>query len=218
MVVSDCKVDDRLLEPFKECMPLPGTDPTEDEWPNNLVSSRAVVYSCGRLGRAGEAIKHAHDRDELALCQRLAQEVAAPWKGSLFVFSDEGSHTFSPFFATANVGDDVSSKVSEEHVRRAFGGTLRPDCLFLIEPLVEAGNWWDLAAGGEEGRPLLPLWRSTIAWFNQAGLHGASFVQINTGYGGTWTGGVPATILPRLALALTERGSLVGLYSCVVWT
>ncbi len=218
MVIRDCKVDEQLLEPFKECMPLPGTEPGEDEWPNNVLSSRAVVYSCGRLGRSGEASEHAHDPQELALCRRLAQEAASLWKGRWIAFSDEGSHQFSPFFATANVGGPVPPQVSEEHVRAAFGGTIRADCPIVIEPLVEAGDWWRLA-GGEEGSPLLPLWRSTIAWFNQAGLHGACFVQINAAsWEATWSGGVPASVLPRLALALTERGSLVGMYSCVVWT
>jgi len=216
VVIRDCKVDEQLLEPFKECMPLPGTEPTEDEWPLNLISSRAVIYSCGRLGRAGEAIDHAHDGEELTLCRRLAREAAALWTGKVIAFSDEGSHYFTPFFATALIGDEVPTHVSEEHVRTAFGGSMRPDSRYLIEPLVEAGNWWDFA-GGEEGAPLVPLWRSTIAWFNRAELHGACFVQVSAGYG-QWTGGVPASILPILVLALTERGSLVGMYSCVVWT
>jgi hypothetical protein len=218
MVIRDCKVDEQLLEPFKECMTAPGIDPGEDEWPMNLLSHRAVVYSCGRLGRSGELMEHAHDAEEVALCRRLAQEAAAPWQGRWFAFSDEGSHQFSPFFATALVGDKVPSQVSEEHVRAAFGGTLRADCRIVIEPLAEAGEWWRLA-GGEEGSPLLLLWRSTIAWFNQPGLHGASFVHIdNPPLGAAWGGGMPPCTFPRVVLALTERGSLVGMYSCVVWT
>jgi hypothetical protein len=218
MVIRDCKMDEQLFEPFKECLPLPGTEPTEDEWPNNVLSSKTVIYSCGRLGRAGEAVEHAHDPGELALCQRFAQEAAALWKGQWFIFSDEGSHQFTAFFATANVGDPVPAQIAEDHVRAAFGGAIRADCRILIEPLVEAGEWWRLA-GGEEGLPLVPLWRSTMAWFNQPGLREASFVQINEpGPGAKWTGGVPPSVFPRLVLALTDRGSLVGMYSCVVWT
>jgi hypothetical protein len=216
MVVRDCKVEETLLEPFKECMPLPGTEPSEDEWSNNIISSKAIVYSCGRLGRSGEAINHAHDAQELARCQRLAQEAAALWKGRYFEFSDEGSHQFTPFFATANQGDPVPTQVSEELVRTVFGGTLRADCPMLIEPLVEAGEWWRLAFTGEPS--VLQQWRSTIAWFNQPGLRGACFVQVNGNDRAKWTGGVSASVLPRLVLALTEQGSLVGMYSCVVWT
>jgi hypothetical protein len=218
MVIRDCQVVDALLDPFKECQPLPGTNPTTDEWPNNVLSSQAVVYSCGRLGRPGDATLHTHDPQELALCRRLAQEAAGLWKDRWLAFSDEGSHQFTPFFAGANVGDPVPAQVTEEHVRAAFGGTIRAECRFVIEPLAEAGDWWRLA-GGEEGAPLLPLWRSTIAWFHQPGLHGVSFVQINEAPPGTrWSGGVGPSVLPRLVLALTAQGSLVGMYSCVVWT
>lgn len=218
MIIRDCQPDEHLLEPFKECMTAPGIEPGEDEWPMNLLSHRAVVYSCGRLGRAGEVIEHAHDAEELALCRRLAYEAAAPWQGQWLAFSDEGSHRFSPFYATALVGDQVPAQVSEEQVLAAFGGALRAGCRIVIEPLVEAGDWYRLS-GGEEGSPLLALWRATIAWFNQPGLHGASFVRIdNPPPDTTWSSGMQPCTFPILVLASTDRGSLVGMYSCVIWT
>ena len=212
-MVRNCKIDDKRLEPLKECFAGEGPD----EWPDNYLSCKTVVYSCGRIARAGEATKHDHDPAELALCKRLSQEAADIMAGTYLGMSDEGNHEFDPFFVTANAGDKVPQKLTDKHVRAAFGRTIWPGCRITLEPLKEEGEWWQNASAQdiENGNDrALQAWRSLIAWFgSQAALHGACFVSIDD-----LSREPIGVIFPRLVLAATKQGSLVGLFSCVVWT
>jgi hypothetical protein len=221
MVIRDCKVDDQRLEPLKECLPLPDPDAPPGEWPNNILSPHTVVYSCGRIARAGEVIEHAHDPQELARCRQLAEEAAAVMAGTPLGMSDEGTHYFTPFFITANAGAEVPRELTEAHLRAAFGGTIRPDSPVLIDPLREEGEWWRLAsmqAVSDNDAKTLALWRWLLDWFNNhPHLHGACSVRIDCPPA-VPPGMLPPSVLPRLLLALTDQGSLVGVLGCVVWT
>ncbi len=222
-MIRDCTIDDQRLEPLKECLPLPGTDIGEDEWPNNTLSHKTVIYSCGRIGRRDEVIEHAHDPAELALCKRLADEATAIMAGTYLGMSDESDHKFVPFFITANVGDKVPETLTETELRAAFGGTIKPKFPMTIEPLKEEGEWWRMASAqpiSDGDDKALNAWRSMIAWFgNQPELHGACFVCFNEPKAEPYRPGVlSCVIFPRMVLAFTKQGSLVGLFGCVVWT
>ena len=215
MVIRDCMVDDQRLQPLKECLPLPGTGIDDnDEWPNNTLSHKTVVSTCGRIGRRDEVIEHAHDPAELALCKRLADEAAAIMAGTYVGMSDESDHKFVPFFITANVGDKVPETLTEAELRAGFGGTIRPNCPVVIEPLKEEGEWWRLASA--DANP----WRALMAWFgSHPELHGACFVSINEPRDLPYRPDVLSVVIfPRMVLAITKQGSLVGLFGCVVWT
>jgi hypothetical protein len=218
-VVRNCKIDDKRLEPLKECMNNWGTG--EGEWITNYLSVKTVAYSCGAIARAGEAIKHDHEAAELALCKRLSKEAARIMTGTYLCMSDESDHQFAPFFVTANAGDKVPRKLNEKHVRAAFGGTIWPECQITIEPLKEKGPWWKAASGqpiADGNKEALNAWRSMIAWFgSQEELHGACFVSIDEPKGDRFREAI-GCIFPRLVLAITEQGSLVGLFGCVVHT
>ncbi|HEY7152790.1 MAG TPA: hypothetical protein VH575_02425 [Gemmataceae bacterium] len=232
-MVHNCKIDDKRLEPLKECMNNWGTG--AGEWITNYLSVKTVAYSCGAIARAGEAIKHDHDPAELALCKRLSKEAAKIMAGTYLKMGDESDHEFAPFFVTANAGDKVPRKLNEKRVRAAFGGTIWPECQITIEPLKEKGPWWKAASGQplqniadakdcddeegvEEGERSLAAWRSMIAWFNsQEELHGACFVSIDEPKGDRFREAI-GCIFPRLVLAITKQGSLVGLFGCVVHT
>jgi hypothetical protein len=191
------------------------------EWPGNYISTQTIAYSCGILARAGETVVHAHDADELALCRRRAEEAAKIMADTYLGMSDESDHQFAPFFIAANVGDKVPRKLTEPRVRAVFRGTIWPKCQIDIEPLKEEGEWWRRASGqplADNDEKALGAWRAMVAWFaSQKDLHGASFVSIND-RGESGRGEPISCVFPRMALALTKKGSLVGLFGCVVWT
>ncbi len=219
-MIRDCVVSAERLAPLQECMVDSTGDNRPGEWPANYFSTQTVAYSCGILARAGEKVVHDHDPDELKLCQRLADEAAAIMTGTWLGMSDESDHQFAPFFITANVGDKVPRKMTEAHLRAAFHGVINPKCRLDIELLKEEGDWWKKASGqplASNDDKSLAAWRAMIAWFgSQKELHAASFVSFNNPV--EPVGEEISVILPRMILALTKKGSLVGLYGCVVWT
>jgi hypothetical protein len=114
----------------------------------------------------------------------------------------------------------VTRRVSEGVIRRAFGGTIYPAAAIVVEPLAEQGRWWqsvrDYYAEDEEPEEDLRPWRAMIRWFHGArGLHAPSFVMIGETPLSRENGGC---VHPRLALAVTQAGSLVGIGGCVVHT
>jgi hypothetical protein len=218
-VIRNCKRDAKRLEPLKECMNNWGTDP--GEWVTNYLSTKTVAFSCGVIARDGDAVTHDHDPEELALCKRLAREAAALMAGTFLCMGDESDHEFAPFFVTANAGAKVPRKLTDKHVRAAFGGTLWPECQITIEPLKARGKWWKSAtaqATVDGNEKALGAWRRMVDWFaGQKELHGASFVKIEEPIRKGWHPAL-SCIFPRMVLAITEKGSLVGLYGCVVHT
>lgn len=236
-MIRDCQVDPERLLPIRECIDPyaaireyinanPGryaieqsiiaqfdqSDPDE-EWTDNVISKQAIAYSCGAICRVGTTLEHNHSPAELALCQHLAHQVAQIM-AEVKVAGDEGEHPFLPFYVTANQGAAIPEQITEAVIRLAFGGTIHPEVQIPIEPLDEQGDWWgSVVSDGETNWNLAP-WQAMIEWFHsQEELHSPVFVAIgdsdlvNTG-----------STFPRLMLALTKSGSLIGLCGQVVHT
>jgi hypothetical protein len=219
--VTDCQIDAERLGPVAGAAydyRLPGA--SDPDWPHNTLSIRTVAYSCGALGRAGEPLWHDHDPAELDLCRHLSAEAAATMAGCEIGMGSEGGGSFLPFFVATNAGVPAPADLTEGFIRRALGGTIYPAAQVVVEPLEERGRWWESVTndcgGSDDPEEALRPWRAMMRWFHGAGgLHAGSFVMI----GETPLGGPNAgCVHPRLALALTEAGSLVGIGGCVVHT
>ena len=209
----------------------PFADP--DGFPFGCISKRTVVYSCGVISRDDEDAAHEHPPQELELCQHLAAEAAKivegldvgmGSEGTPAVFEGPGTTTFgteafSPFFIAARGDEEIQTTLSEALIRRKFGGVIFRNCTVRVEPLREAGEWWDSVlhwysdSDEEESAPKLAQWRNMMRWFAaQKEFTDTGFVMIGDGpeHGGA--------SFPRLALGLTKAGSLAGLIGVVVLT
>jgi hypothetical protein len=226
-----CRPDPARLEPFRECV---ATDPyliqayldydgdPNDEWKCGNVSQRAVAYSCGRLTRDDRPLDHRHDPAELELCARLATETAARlnplWEG------DPAGRPlpFRPYFAAVVLGEPGPAQLSEEVIRAAFGGTLHASLGVLVKPLRQhRGKWAGMpeTEAGPRSDADLEKWADELSaasdtfgrWFvGVPDLRGHAHVSI--GYSHT----DPGVTKPRLVVALTPAGSLVGAATYVV--
>lgn len=250
--------DPECLAVIRECMESYDVGAADAEWPNNLISRKAVVYASGVIARAGGPVRHNVDPDELALCRRLAADAAAVMDGVAVGMGSESTDPFRPFFITANVGEPPPRRIDEALIRARFGGTIFPPATITVEPLAEAGVWWSevQADSGEDGvdedeemdvdvdvdvdedqeddedsngggDDLLKPWREMIRWFaRQPGFVDRAFVRIGDRQAlwdlprQQWPEGTEVTgsVLPRMALGLTPRGSLVGLFGYSVQT
>lgn len=229
MMIQDCILDSEKLAILVECTETYGMedrDP-ENEWVWNLISRKTIVYSCGSIGRAGETLQHQHHPAEIELCQQLAQEAAFIMEGQFINLGDEGEHGFSPFYVVANEGQEISALVTEEVIRSAFGGAIYPDAKITIASLAEQPKDWWLACVDSQGMEdecdrAIKSWKSLAAWFESRGLHNAVYVAVDTDYDKEHARGIDlyngGCVLPRLAVGLTKQGSLVGIFSCVVYT
>lgn len=214
---------------FAECVDNYGVGSSEAEWPNNMISRKAVFYTSGRIARHGEPVRHAVDPDELALCRRLASEVAAIMSGVEVGMGSESGATFEEFFIAGNVDEPAPHAIDETLVRAGFGGTLFPLASITVEPMDESGTWWsEVEEDGAESEPdYFHPWRVMIRWFrDRPEFVDSAFVRVGDSRAleeipddqfppGTEL--VPC-VLPRLALGLTKGGSLVGLFGFSVQT
>jgi hypothetical protein len=212
-----------------ECLDLHGLGPAEAEWPNNMISRRAIVYGSGAIARQGSPIRHAVDPDELALCRRLAAEAAALMAGVDVGMGSESSDEFREFFIAANADEPAPGRIDEGLIRSRFGGTLFPPSTITVEPMAEAGVWWSEVEedGADSEADYLDPWRTMIGWFrDRSEFVNSAFVRIGDREAlwevpkkefpeGTET---TPCVLPRLALGLTRGGSLVGLFGISVQT
>ena len=221
--------DPAKLSCIGECMENYDVGSPDADWPNNIISRKAIVYGSGVIARQGNPVRHAVDPDELALCQRLAGAVARLMKGVPVGMGSEGSDEFHQFFIAANLDEPPPSVIDEELIRSKFGGTIFPLATITVEPLVEEGTWWEevQSDGSESGDEYFGPWRKMIEWFHsQPELTDSAFVRIGDQEDlsnldqeqypeGTENTGC---VLPRLALGLTANGSLVGLFGYSVQT
>jgi hypothetical protein len=223
-VIRDCVIDqeDAPLSQIilRECMASQDS-PAKGEWAGQILSRQTVVYSCGAIGRAGETLAHHHSPSELELCRQLSQAAADIMSDQFIGLGDEGDHELLPFYVTVNQGSaapvEIPAEITEAIIRSAFGGTIDPQAALAIEPLEIGEQWWqEVAACCQEDEQILGAWQNLVLWFaEQADLHHPVFVSMShPSESEEASGGV----LPRLALALTPAGSLVGLISCVVYT
>jgi hypothetical protein len=229
-VIKDCSIGGGSAPPshqvLTECMKTSGMkhdfpDQAHRDWVGNIISRQAVVYSCGAIGRAGETLEHNHLPIELELCRQLSQGAADIMAGQFIGLGDEGDHELLPFYVTANQGTSAPLKITEAVVRSAFGGTLYPQAAIAIAPLETGGEWWQEVVASCEGyaenEETIEAWQHLVQWFaGQSDLHHPVFVSISNFW--DTPDGNGSCVLPRLAVALTTAGSLVGLISCVVYT
>lgn len=226
----ELKPDPARLAVIRECMENYDIGDANAEWPNNVISRHAIVYSDGTIARRDDAVSHAVDADELALCEKLSDEAAEIMNGVIIGMGSESADTFSGFFIAAPAGSLPPSEIDEPLIRSRFGGTLFPPVTITVDPFSEDAMWWKediLFHGEEEIKPetLIP-WRSMNRWFNrQSAFADRAFVRIGDDElyrsdQDTWPKGTEMTgsVLPRLALGLTHNGSLVGLFGYVVYT
>jgi len=224
-VITSFDPDEERLAVIHECMQNHDVGDPDAEWPNNLLSRRAVVYGSGVIAREGVVPTHAVDADELARCKALSAEAAAILAGVDVGMGSEASSPFLAFFVAANVGEPVPSSITEALVRAKFGGTIFPLLSITVEPLEEAGVWWSEIAGDGEADPaVVGAWRRLMAWSRAQGFVDTRFVRIGDAREledlpeEEWPDGteLPGCVFPRLVLGLTPQGSLVGLFGhCV---
>ena len=227
--ITEFARSDSTLAAMAPCMDQSHGAAADAEWPDNIISGLAVAYESGVVARSGEIVRHAVDRDELALCRTLAHEAAAIMAGVEVGMGSESSAHFSEFCVAANVDALRPERIDESIVRRAFGGTIFPPATITVEPLKEAGIWWSEVVRDGEGQDdaYFAPWRALIAWFEgQQALVDAAFIRIGDADAlsalresefpeGTEQ---PGCVLPRLPLGLTRAGSLVGLFGYAVQT
>lgn len=228
-VIRDCQIDPKYFEPISECAETYGMESENpgSEWSWNVISMNARAYSCGAICRIGEGYKveHNHSAEELLMCKRLAEEIAEVAKNVSWGSFSASEVPPSPFYVVTNIGAEVPEKIDEKLIRRIFGGTIYPPAQISIEPLEEEGEWWSYVLDGciyhEDGDlSLLEPWRNMINWFyKQPELHGQAFVKIgedplDEDIEEEFANG--GCVFPRLALAITKAGSIVGLWNRVV--
>jgi hypothetical protein len=217
------------LSVIRECMENYDVGEPDAEWPNNIISRRAVVYGSGVIARQGDAVRHAIDPDELALCERLAAEAEGIMGGVAVGMGSESSDPFRRFFIAANVDEPPPQSIDEQLIRARFGGTIFPLATITVEPLAETGVWWSEVQydGSESEEDYFDPWRAMITWFqNRQEFVDTGFVRIGDS-DALWDvpreqfppgTEVTGCVLPRLALGLTRGGSLVGLFGYSVHT
>src|SRR5512147_1301077 len=65
----------RFAPVFAPCMDSYGCgDAARYEWPNNVLSTKLVVYDSGVIAKQGGSVVHRVDRMELERCERLARQ------------------------------------------------------------------------------------------------------------------------------------------------
>lgn len=221
--------DPERLAVIRECMEHYDVGDPDAEWPNNLISRRAVVFGSGLIARQSDEVRHAVDPDELALCRRLAAEVAGLMAGVSVGMGSESGDEFRGFFIAGSVGEPVPPGIDEALIRSRFGGTIFPPATISVEPLAEGSDWWAEVEqdGSESEAEYFVPWRSMIRWFRERPEF-ASTAFVRIGDRGAlwelpreeWPAGTEITgcVLPRLAVGLTRGGSLVGLFGHSVKT
>jgi hypothetical protein len=213
--VRDCWLDTHRLAAIAGAMYDYGSEKADKDWPHNCLSIRTVAYSCGAICRAGDVLEHNHDPAELERCSCLSAEIAQLMSGMELGMGSEGGSCFHPFFVAANAGATVPGALDPDFIRKAFGGTIYPPAQIVVEPLEERGRWWqDVLLDSTGAEAALARWRGMMRWFDeQPNFCASAFVMIGENPLG---GDNHGCVFPRLALGLTEAGSLVGTGDCVV--
>ncbi len=224
---------------LKDCIDDYGVAEDESaEWPNNILSRRAVVYGNGTIARASDAISFAVDSDELDLCIRLANEAATLMEGEEVGMGSESSAGFSAFWICAN-GDEKPAQIDEALIRARFGDTIFPPASIKIEPLSQESSMFNSVREDAESsctddpenssqyKATLEKWRELISWFAaQQGFRGTACISIGHSEEfwdlseEEYPPGTKITpcVVPRLLVGLTGKGSLCGLFGFVVNT
>jgi hypothetical protein len=224
--ITHFEPDPERLAVIRECMENYEVGDPQADWPNNVISRHTVVYGSGVIARRSVAVQHSVDPDELALCRRLATEVAELMADVDVGMGSESGDPFRAFYIAANGEKSAPSAIDEALIRASFGDTIFPPIPITVEPISESGIWWsEVEFDGSESEPdyFVP-WRNMIRWFQgRQEFKDRAFIRIGDGEfvppeqlpAGTEMAGC---VLPRLALGLTHGGSLVGLFGHSVKT
>ena len=215
---------------MQPCTDSYGVGSPDSEWPNNILSNRLAVSENAVIYRKGDTPSSGVDPKELDLCRTLA---IGAWKaiGDIEVgMGSESGDTFSPFLVCATNAMERDTPIDEELIRQKFGRTIFPLATITIEPLQESGIWWNeisVDSGHDENCSTIAAWRNLILWFGQQSpLSTPMFVRIGD-RDKLWeveSQGLPdgtemtGCVLPRLAIARTGNGSIVGVFGCSVQT
>ncbi len=217
--------DSTLLEPLLPATEYRPFDPetySNPDWPGNMLSKRIVIYGDGTISRQGEPVQFAVEPGELAVCQSLSKEAETVVQG-LPIAGGSGGYEFRRFYIAASEGAPVPTWIDPELIRTRFGGTIYPQAEVVVEPMAEAAGWWELFAQVYRGNPDLDRWKELVRWFRtRQEFVAAAFVRIGDNLERMC--GVPdladveafGVNMPRLALGLTHKGSLIGLAGCIV--
>ena len=208
--------DDDLLNVFWRAMHY-DTNNQEAEWPGNILSKRTVIYADGTIAREGAEVKFAVDPEELALCRRLATELAKVMQGVEIVGSS-GECYLEPFYNTAQAGAAVPQRLDADLIRARFGGTIFSGAEIEVEPMTEEGPWYkDIASMYDEEDEGLNRWKEMIRWFqSQSDFVDSAYICIGDNLEGCLDRptepGVEyyGVVMPRLIIGLTKAGSLAG--------
>jgi len=205
-----------------------GVGDSNADWPNNILSTRTVVYPNGTICRTVDNPQLMIDESEVSLCQRLSADAKTLIGDREVGMGSESSDPFSPFFCCSNTHDDRITKLDGNFIRERFGGTIFPLATITVEKLAEDGVWWSEVSTDCEGdATTLADWRSVIQWFEgHSEISNSVFVRIGDrvalwdAEGGDMPEGTEMTggVLPRLVVGLTAKNSLVGLFGHSVQT
>ncbi|MEZ6193717.1 MAG: hypothetical protein R3C45_20945 [Phycisphaerales bacterium] len=230
MNITEFEQDPEKFAVIRECTENYDVGSSIAEWPNNILSKRTIVYSNGVIAREGDIVAHNVDPIELDRCRILAQEAHRHVEGLEVGMGSGSGDTFSPFFVCNNVEPSPPTSVTEALIRSRFGGTIFPPATITVEPLQATGIWWDEVSEDiasleedypDEAEKYQDGWQNLINWFAQNDeLQGPVFVRIGDrealweAESGNLPDGTELTgcVLPRLAVALTKQGSLVGIF------
>ena len=183
-VITEFKPDAQRRKPLWECMKNYGVGDRSFDWPNNMVSTKTVVYANGTIVRRGEAVEFRVPREELDSCIELSEAAFKDNRSINFDFGSETSSPVWPFFIASNAETKAPKRITEGLIRRRFGGTLFPLATITVERLRPKGIWWDelvadRTTAGEPTEPLLASYYSLCQWFEQrTEIVASSFIRI----------------------------------------
>lgn len=209
-MIQDCSVDPKRLTMMHECMGMDIEHDSLHEYDWNVISRKAVIYSCGMICREGDRLVHNHDPDELELCRSFSAEVANILSNCCLT-TDEDTHEFVPFYVTANLNDAVPAIVTEKIVRSAFGNTIYSGVEILVKPLEEAAhNFYD---------DHLTSFHSLInAFARHPKISHPVFVEIGNTIVSDSEDTGSGCFFPRLIIGVSNSGSLIGVFTYVTHT
>ena len=223
-MINTLQLDSTLLQILSACMDPYNVGERTAEWPNNILSTQTVVYQDGTIAKVGDVISHSIDAMELKLCQQLSANIAEIMQDVEVGMGSESGDVFQPFYIVKNT---PAQMINVAMIKHYFAQSIFPLATILVEPLQKNTQWWtDVEQDGEESpAEYFTPWLNMLNWFQQQrDFIDVAFVSIgdcellqeidqeNYPDGTVITG----CVLPRLALGLTAKGSLVGLFGYVV--
>ncbi|MNC15634.1 MULTISPECIES: hypothetical protein [Acinetobacter] len=219
-------LSEERLKILSECMQNYDVGADTDEWPNNIISRFTSVYNDGSISKHNIPLQHEIDPDELKLCQKLSAEIANIMTNVEVGMGSNSGDYFQDFYIMHSQ-NSASQKITPQLIQKYFANTIFPLANITTEPLTTNTQWWkEVEQDGEESpAEYFQPWHKMINWFAaQHDFIDCAFVRIgdsalleqinsdNYPKGTIITG----CVLPRLALGLTQKSSLVGIFGYVV--